>query len=140
MYSIVSIDKQSEYWINKNTKCKIYHVFQINYIKLYFTDKPFFQHTCAAIYRPILYRGRPLKNHKNIGFLSNTGPDPQKNHKATKPVFNVGPPSAGRCIAQHIMVFGTSLPSSTKKIVVKIGATLKKLPASAHEPSGLVYL
>ena len=32
----------------------------------------------------------PLKNHKNIGFLSNTGPDPLKNHKATKPVFNVG--------------------------------------------------
>ena len=35
-----------------------------------------------------------LKNHKNIGFLSNTGPDPLKNHKATKPAFNVGPPSA----------------------------------------------
>ena len=25
----------------------------------------------------------PLENHKNIGFLSNTGPDPLKNHKAT---------------------------------------------------------
>ena len=25
----------------------------------------------------------PLKNHKNIGFLSNTGPDPLKNLKAT---------------------------------------------------------
>ena len=25
----------------------------------------------------------PLKNQKNIGFLSNTGPDPLKNHKAT---------------------------------------------------------
>ena len=33
----------------------------------------------------------PLKNHKNIGFLSNTGLDPSKNHKATKPAFNVGP-------------------------------------------------
>ena len=32
----------------------------------------------------------PLKNHKNIGFLSNTGPDPLKNHKATKAVFNIG--------------------------------------------------
>ena len=30
----------------------------------------------------------PLKNHKNIGFLSNTGPDLLKNHKATKPAFN----------------------------------------------------
>ena len=25
----------------------------------------------------------PLKNHKTVGFLSNTGPDPLKNHKAT---------------------------------------------------------
>ena len=33
----------------------------------------------------------PLKNHKNIGFISNTGPEPLKNHKATKPAFNVGP-------------------------------------------------
>ena len=38
--------------------------------------------------------GPPLKNHKNIGFLINTGPDSLKNHKATKPAFNVGPPSA----------------------------------------------
>ena len=36
----------------------------------------------------------PLKNHKNIGFLSNTGPDPLKIHKATKLAFNVGPTSA----------------------------------------------
>ena len=35
----------------------------------------------------------PLKNHKNIGFLSNTGPDPLKNHKASKPAINVGPSS-----------------------------------------------
>ena len=36
----------------------------------------------------------PLKNHKNIRFLSNTGPDPLKNYKATKSAFNVGPTSA----------------------------------------------
>ena len=29
-----------------------------------------------------------------IGILSNTGPDPLINQKATKPVFNVGPSSA----------------------------------------------
>ena len=29
--------------------------------------------------------GPPLKTHKAIAFLSNTGPDPLKNHKATKP-------------------------------------------------------
>ena len=33
----------------------------------------------------------PLKNHKNLEFLSNTGLDPLKNHKATKPEFNVWP-------------------------------------------------
>ena len=38
--------------------------------------------------------GPPLKNHKNIGFFSKTGPDPLKNHKAAKPAFNVGPSSA----------------------------------------------
>ena len=36
----------------------------------------------------------PPENHKNEGFLSNTGPDPLANHKATKPAFNVGPSSA----------------------------------------------
>ena len=40
------------------------------------------------------------ENHKNIGFLSNTGPDPLKNYKATKPAFNV---------------FGILILSSTKK-------------------------
>ena len=31
-----------------------------------------------------------LKSHKNIGFLSNAGPDPLKNHKATKPDLMLG--------------------------------------------------
>ena len=36
--------------------------------------------------------GHPLpENHKKSGFFSNTGPDPLKNHEATKPEFNVGP-------------------------------------------------
>ena len=39
-------------------------------------------------------RTHPLKNHKNIGFLSNSCPDPLKNHKATKRAFNFGPSSA----------------------------------------------
>ena len=34
------------------------------------------------------------KNHKNLGFLSNTGPDLPKIHKATKQALNVGPLSA----------------------------------------------
>ena len=39
-------------------------------------------------------RPLPLKNHKNIGFPSKTGPGPLKNQKAAKPAFNVGPSSA----------------------------------------------
>ena len=38
----------------------------------------------------------PPENHQNIGFLSNKGPNPLKNHKATKPVFNFGPLTAGQ--------------------------------------------
>ena len=62
----------------------------------------------------------PLKNHKKIGYLSNTGPDPLKNYKATKPAFNFGPTSARqfRWRADDgplILVFGSFLPSSTKK-------------------------
>ena len=36
----------------------------------------------------------PTETSQNIGFLSNTSLDPLKNHKATKPAFNVGPLSA----------------------------------------------
>ena len=36
----------------------------------------------------------PTENHKNIGFLSNSGPDPLKTHETTKPAFNVWPSSA----------------------------------------------
>ena len=35
--------------------------------------------------------GPSQENHKKLGFFSNTGPDPLKNHKATKSAFNVGP-------------------------------------------------
>ena len=36
----------------------------------------------------------PLKNDKNMGFLSNTGLDPLKNYKATNTVLDVGLSSA----------------------------------------------
>ena len=40
-----------------------------------------------------------LENHKTIGFLTNTGPDPLENHKATKPAFNAGPSLKGVSLA-----------------------------------------
>ena len=59
-----------------------------------------------------------LENYKNIGFLNNTGPDPLKNHKATKPEFYVGP---------------SSLLSSTKKQKkIKVGPPLTKVSEFAH--------
>ena len=67
----------------------------------------------------------PLKNHKQKGFSSNTGPDPLK-IAATKPAFNVGPSSVHQRNAIHLMAFrwrtddgplivvlGSSIPSST---------------------------
>ena len=69
----------------------------------------------------------PLKNHKAIGFSSNTGMDLlKKNHKVTKPALNVGP-----------SLVRQSLPSSTKKKqtkknVVKVGPRLAKLSGSAQ--------
>ena len=67
-----------------------------------------------------------LENYRAIGFLSNTGPDALNKHKATKPAI-VGPTSARQQNANLmafcrqfddgplLMVFGSSLPSSTKK-------------------------
>ena len=77
---------------------------------------------------PTIHSPTPLKNHKNIGFLSNTDLDPLKKQKATKPAFNVGPSSA------HQMVFPW-LPFSAiwilfplvKKKVVCVGPLLAKL-------------
>ena len=68
----------------------------------------------------------PLKNHKNVGFLCNTGPDPLKNHKATKSASNVGPISAHQRNAISLAfrrraddgpiraVFGSSIPHQLK--------------------------
>ena len=73
----------------------------------------------------------PPKNHKNIGFLSNTGLDPLKKQKATKPASNVGPSSSRQRNAVQmafrwraddgplIVAFGSSLPSSIEKIKKK---------------------
>ena len=63
----------------------------------------------------------PLKNHRNIG-LSNSGPDPLKKHKATKPALNVGP-LAFRWradVGPHIVVFGSFLLSTTRKKTSKL--------------------
>ena len=60
----------------------------------------------------------PPRKITKMGFLSNTGADLLKkdllkNHKATKPAFNVGPVSV---MARLYWYFYHSLPSSTKRI------------------------
>ena len=86
----------------------------------------------------------PLKNHKNIGFLCNTDPDPMKNHIATKPAFNVGPSSARQQSTismvfrwqandgPFIAIFGYSIPPSTKKKRNQIWTPSAKLSGFAH--------
>ena len=91
----------------------------------------------------------PLKNHKNIGFLSNTGPDPIKNHKATKPAFKVGPSSArqrnaismafrwwaddGPLLVDLDPLSPHQLKTKEKKIFARVRPPLTKLSGSAHE-------
>ena len=113
--------KASDTWVQGGTTVKILEHFQ-----------SFFYVTVFLFMRGSRGRrgaeggGRGLKNHKNIEFLSNTGPDPLKNYKATKPACNVGPTSARQRNAIEmvfrwraddgplIAVFGSFLPSSAK--------------------------
>ena len=58
-------------------------------------------------------RGPPMKNHKNIWFLSNTGPGPLKFTKLPKLAFNFGP-----LLPHHRNVtylFGSSRPLKKKE-------------------------
>ena len=51
-------------------------------------------HMCGSRGGQGLRTPPPPEKLQSIGFLSNTGPDPLKNHKVTKPAFNIGPSSA----------------------------------------------
>ena len=88
----------------------------------------------------------PLKNHKNIGFLSNTGPDPLKNNNQASIQFCgiIGTPAKRHlkwCFAgwpmiagSLVVVFGSSLPSTTNKKKVKVvGPPLTKLSGSTQD-------
>ena len=76
----------------------------------------------------------PPENHKNIGFLSNSGPDSLKNYEATEPALNIGPSSARQRADDGplIVQFGSANPSTKKKNVVKNGPPQTKLSGSTH--------
>ena len=90
----------------------------------------------------------PPRNHKAIGCLSNTGPDPLKNHKATKPALTVRSSSACQRNSipfKWLFAFWPALsgnwilstpppPLQLKKDVVRVGPPLTKLSGSAHGP------
>ena len=86
--------------------------------------------------------GSPLKNYKNIGFSSNTGLDPLKNHKATMLEFNdsmLGHKQHASkmpfkwCFDCGPMI-APLIPSLTKKPQkkLKLGPPLTKLSGSAQ--------
>ena len=64
------------------------YLYQLAYLDLHYLQK-----SCAD---PEGGQGvrTPLENYKNIGLLSNSGPDPLNNHKANKPTFNLAHISA----------------------------------------------
>ena len=72
----------------------------------------------------------PLENNKNIGFLSNTGPDPLKITKL--PIQHSMLGHYGPLAKRH-------LDKKRKKNVVKVGP-LTKLSGSAHEHIGPVHV
>ena len=76
----------------------------------------------------------PLKNQRNIG-LSNSGPDPLKKHKVTKPELNVGPLAIRwrSDVGPHIVLFESFLLSTTIKKTPQSWTPLAKLSGSAHE-------
>ena len=68
------------------------------------------------------------KNNNILGFLSNTGLGPLKNHIIQNSMLSRHRPAAGgQRIAPLVMVFESSLPS---KNVAKIGHPLPKLSGS----------
>ena len=81
-------------------------------------------------------RTPPLKNYKNIGFPSNIGPDPLKNHKATKPIFNVRPSSARK---RNAIVSGIWIIFPSIKTKLKAEPPLAKFSGSAHVPGTSNY-
>ena len=91
-----------------------------------------FFETCAD---PEVREGDPLKNHKNIGFLSNTGPYPLKKHKLQSQKSLLGHyrhASETPYDGPLILALGSSLPLKLKKKRCQSGPPLTRLSGSAH--------
>ena len=104
------------------------HTFPDGCLSVFFIGRKCFSNMHARIQRWDRGSGPPppLENHKNIGFLSNTGPNPLKIIKLPSQIQRwtiIGPRAKHHLMAfrwravggPHIVVFGSSLPSSTIK-------------------------
>ena len=77
----------------------------------------------------------PLENHKNIGFLCNTGPDPLKNHDATRQAFNFRPLSqASRCQQMFSKPCLVSLISKDTHLVFSISHQASRCQQTFSKP------
>ena len=75
----------------------------------------------------------PLKNHKNIGLLSNTDPESLKNYKAAKPAFYNGP-SLARQRNAISMAFRWRADDSPEKSGIGIHSSTTKNKLSKLDP------
>ena len=73
----------------------------------------------------------PMENHKNIVFFCSTGLDPLNNHKATKPVFNVGPSLKKDNQARSSVIWVLN-PDKQKNMFAGVRPPLIKLSVSVH--------
>ena len=114
---------------------------------MHITDQFLASHICESSWAdPVGGKGGldpPLKNHKNKGFLSNTGLDPltksQSYQVSTQFWATIGTPAGGSMMARLDSLSGICLDSlsplknNKKKNVIRVGPPLTKLSESPHD-------
>ena len=81
----------------------------------------------------------PLKIHTNLGFLSNTGPDPRTD-KATKPAFNravIGTPAKRHL--NSVLLVGRWWPANSGILILPLLIKLKKKLSQSWTPSDKTF-
>ena len=117
--------------VDSDSRCVTLH-FIMSWKKCYWIT--LFQIVIIHVRIQMGYRrsGPLLNNHQNWGFLSNSVPDPLKNRKATKPVFNVGPSLARQRNVISVAFRWRADGGPPIVVFVKVGPPLTKIPGSAH--------
>ena len=104
-----------------------------------FLCKTRFQPRISSVHKPLpalIQRGdgesrSPIKNHKNIGLLSNTDLDPLKNHKSCR--------ASIQCWAIIGTPYGISLATDNDPLIVVFGSSQKlKKQQQKNQPQSVV--